>query len=138
MSFTPFDIFPQESISVFLALNHFPNQFLIQDTDLRWQILAPKSIYCNSQNCKTTCTKVAMKTRIFVHAQCSLHLLKARTMMDNIFLSYILLFLPKSLFSITLILICITLSLVTLLGNHFSFHFIALCCKRNVITWTFV
>ena len=42
--------------------------------------------------------------------------------MDNIFLShsYILVFLPKSLFSITLILICITLSLVTLLGNHFS------------------
>ena len=45
-----------------------------------------------------------------------------------------LIFPPKSLFSITLILICITLSLVTLLGNHFSFHFIALWhCKRNVI-----
>ena len=70
-----------------------------------------------------------------VHVQCSLHLLKARTMMDNIFLShsYILVFPPKSLFSITLILICITLSLVTLLGNPFSSHFIALCCKRNVI-----
>ena len=50
--------------------------------------------------------------------------------MDNIFLShsYILVFLPKTLFSITLKLICITLSLVTLSGNHFS-----LCCKRNVI-----
>ena len=70
-----------------------------------------------------------------VHVQCSLHLLKARTMMDIIFLShsYILVFPPKSLFSITLILICITLSLVTLLGNPFSSHFIALCCKRNVI-----
>ena len=34
-----------------------------------------------------------------------------------------------------LILICITLSLVTLLGNHFSFHFIALRCKRNVISF---
>ena len=61
-------------------------------------------------------------SNIFVHVQCSLHLLKARTTMDNIFLShsYILVFPPKSLFSITLILICITLSLVTLLGNHFS------------------
>ena len=57
-------------------------------------------------------------------------------MMDNIFLShsYILIFPPKSLFSITLILICITLSLVTLLGNNFSFHFIALRYKRNVIS----
>ena len=56
--------------------------------------------------------------------------------MDNIFLShsYILVFPPKSLFSITLILICITLSLVTLLGNHFSFHFIALRYKRNVMS----
>ena len=45
-----------------------------------------------------------------------------------------LIFPPKSLFSITLILICITLSLVTLLGNHFSFHFIALHCKINVTT----
>ena len=62
-------------------------------------------------------------------------LVEARATMDNIFLShsYILVFRPKSLFSITLILICITLSLVTLLGNHFSFHFIALRCKRNVI-----
>ena len=70
-----------------------------------------------------------------MHVQCNLHVLKARTTMDNIFLShsYILVFLPKSLFSITLILICITLSLVTLLGNHFSFHFIALCYKRNVM-----
>ena len=70
-----------------------------------------------------------------VHVQCSLHLLKAGTTMDNIFLShsYTLVFSPKSLFSITLILICITLSLVTLLGNHFSFHFIALRYKRNVI-----
>ena len=56
--------------------------------------------------------------------------------MGNIFLShsYILVFLPKSLFSITLILICITLSLITLLGNHFSFHFIALHYKRNVMS----
>ena len=55
--------------------------------------------------------------------------------MDNIFLShsYILVFPPKSLFSITLTLICITLSFVTLLGNNFSFHFIALSYKRNVI-----
>ena len=63
-------------------------------------------------------------------------MLKARTTMDNIFLShsYILIFPPKSLFSITLTLICITLSLITLLGNHFSFHFIALRYKRNVIS----
>ena len=63
-----------------------------------------------------------------------LHLLKARTTMDNIFLShsYILVFPPKSLFSITLILICITLSLVTLLGNHFSFHFTALRIAREM------
>ena len=54
-------------------------------------------------------------------------LVEARTTMDNILLShsYIFMFPPKSLFSKTLILICITLSLVTLLGNHFSFHFIA-------------
>ena len=72
----------------------FPPQFLIQDTDLRWRILAPNPfiVVCNSQK--------------------PLHLLKARTTMDNIFLShsYILVFPPKSLFSITLILICITVS----------------------------
>ena len=86
------------------------------------------------KNCKTTCPKVENEISNIVHVQCILHLLKARTTMD-IFLphSYILVFLPKSLFSITLILICITLSLVTLLGNHFSFHFIALHCNRNVI-----
>ena len=52
----------------------------------------------------------------------------SQSTMDNIFLShfYILIFPPQCLFSITLILICITLSLVTLSGNHFSFHLIAL------------
>ena len=35
----------------------------------------------------------------------------------------VLVFPPKSLFSITL-------SLITLIGNRFSFHFIALCYKR--------
>ena len=72
-----------------------------------------------------------------VHVQCILHLLKARTTMDNIIFlshSYLLVFLPKYLFSIILILICITLTLITLLGNHFSFHFITLRCKRNVIS----
>ena len=115
----------------------------------------------------------------------SLHLLKARTTIDNIFLSLCYMYrtfscdviaamlegqnntfsLPweiRSIFmqncfivsalqhgrrentlyaripakislSITLILICITLSPVTLLGNNFSFHFTALCYKRNVI-----
>ena len=58
---------------------------------------------------------------LYIHVQFILHLFKARTMMDNI------------LFSITLILICITLSLVTLLGNHFSFYIIALRCKRLII-----
>ena len=77
-----------------------------------------------------------MKSRILYMYSVFFHLLKARTTMDNIFLShsYILIFPPKYLFSITLILICITLSLFTLLGNHFSFHFIAWRCKRNVIT----
>ena len=56
-----------------------------------------------------------MKSRIlYIHVQCSLHsLLKAWTTTDNIFLShsYILtIFPPKSLFTITLKLICITLS----------------------------
>ena len=61
---------------------------------------------------------------------------EARTTMANIFLShsYILVFPPKSVFSITLTLICITLSFVTLLRNYFSFHFIALRYKRNVIS----
>ena len=105
---------------------------------------SPQSIYYNLQFTrivrKTTCPVVENEIWNIVHVQCSLHLLKARTMMDNIFLShsYILTFPPKSLFSITLILICITLSLITLLGNHFSFHFIALHCKRNVISPSFV
>ena len=74
-----------------------------------------------------------MKSRI-LYMYCILHLLKARTTTDNIFLShsYILLFPPKSPFSMTLILICITLSLITLLRNHFSFPFITLHCTRNV------
>ena len=94
---------------------------------------------CNLQNCKTTCPKVGNEILNIVHVQFILHLLKTRTTMDNIFLShsYILVFPPKSLFSITLTLICITLCLVTLLGNHFSFHFIALLCKRNVISLLF-
>ena len=50
------------------------------------------------------------------------------------FLYTVLVFLPKSLFSMTLILICITLPLVTLLGNLFSFHFIAWRYKRNVMS----
>ena len=78
--------------------------------------------FANHKNCKTTCPKE--ENEICGIVQYILHLLKARTMMNNMFLShsYILVFPPKSLFSITLILICITLSLVTLLGNHFSFH----------------
>ena len=93
---------------------------------------SPQSIYCDLQ-CTKNCPKVENEISIIVHVECILHLLKARAMMDNIFLShsYILVFPPKSLFSITLILICITLSLVTLLGNNFSFYFIALRCKRN-------
>ena len=84
-------------------------------TDSWWWILAPQSIYCGLQftkNCKTTCPKVGNEISNTVHVHCILHLLKARTTMDNIFLShsYILVFPPKSLFSITLILICITLS----------------------------
>ena len=81
------------------------------------------------KNCKTTYPKVENEILNIVHVQCILHLLKARTMMDNIFLShsYILIFLPKSLFSITLILIYITLCLVTLLGmTLFPLHCIAL------------
>ena len=91
------------------------------------------------KNCKTTCPKVENEISNIVHVQCILHLLKARTTMDNIFLShsYILVFPPKSLFSITLILIYITLSLITLLRNHFFFHFIALYYKRNVILLAF-
>ena len=54
-----------------------PTQFLIQDTGLWWQILAPK-------NCKTTCPKVENEISNVVHVQCILHLLKARTTMDNI------------------------------------------------------
>ena len=97
---------------------------------------SPRSIYFSLQftkKLKTTCPKVENEN--IVHVQFILHLLKTRNMMANIFLShsYILVFPPKSLFSITLILICITLSLVTLLGNHFSFHFISLRYKRNVI-----
>ena len=102
---------------------------------------SPQTIYFNLQFTKivkTTCPKVENEILNIVHVQCSLHLLKPRTTMDNIFLShsYIPIFLPKSLFSITLILICITLSSVTLLGNHFSFHFIALCYKRKL--WNLV
>ena len=86
------------------------------------------------KNCKTTCPKVENEISNIVHVQRILHLLKARTTMDNIFFShsYIFVFSPKYLFSITLILICTTPSLITLLGNHFSSHFIALLCKRNV------
>ena len=86
------------------------------------------------KNCKTTCPKVENEISNIVHVQCILHLLKAGTTMDNIFFShsYIFVFSPKYLFSITLILICTTPSLITLLGNHFSSHFIALLCKRNV------
>ena len=84
------------------------------------------------KNCKTTCPKVENEISNIVHVQCILHLLKARTTMANIFLShsYILVFLPKSLFSITLILICITLSLVPLLGNNFSFHLLHCIAKE--------
>ena len=94
---------------------------------------SPQSIYCKySQNCKT----MSIKLKVLYSAVFTL--LKAWTTMSNIFLShsYILVFPPKSLFSITLTLIFITLSLVTLLiGNHFSFwHFIALHYKRNVIS----
>ena len=68
------------------------------------------------------------------YVQCSLHLLKARTMMD-IYTCHILIciivFLTKSLLSITLILICKTLPLITLLGNYFSFHFIAVHYERS-------
>ena len=105
-----------------------PIQFLIQDTDLWCWILAPNPFIAIHKNCKTTCPKVENEISNIVHVQRFLHLLKARTMMHNTFLShsYILVFAPKSVFSITLILISITLSLVTLLGNHFSFHFIAL------------
>ena len=81
-------------------------------------------VQTQTKKCKTTCPKVENEiSKYIVHVQCILHL-------RNIFLShsYILVFPPKSLFSITLILICITLSLITLLGNHFSFHFIALHC----------
>ena len=77
---------------------------------------SPQSIYYNLQFTrivrKTTCPVIENEIWNIVHVQCSLHLLKARTMMDNIFLShsYIFIFPPKSLFSITLILICITVS----------------------------
>ena len=51
----------------FCLKTDFPPQFLIQDTDLRWWILAPNPFIaiCNSQKyCKTTCPKVEMKSRI--------------------------------------------------------------------------
>ena len=48
------------------------------------------------------------------------------------FFSALLLCKSKSLFSTTLTLIYITLSLITLLLNHFSFHVIALHYNRNV------
>ena len=52
---------------------------------------------CNSKNCKTTGPKVENEILNIVHVQCSLHLLKARTTMDDIFLShsYILVFPPN-------------------------------------------
>ena len=108
-----------------------PTQFLTPDTDLWWQIRSPQSIYCNSQNCKTISIK--LKVLCSVVFTCW----KLGPWWVNIFLShfYILVFPPKSLFSLTLILICIPLSLVTLLGNDFSFHFITLRYKRNVISY---
>ena len=94
----------------------FPTQFLIQDKDLClwWRILAPNPFIaiCNSQTFLNLphVLKQKMKSRILYMYTTILHFLKARTMMDNIILShsYILVFLPK-----TLILICITLSLIT-------------------------
>ena len=79
------------------------------------------------KNCKTTCPKVENEILNIVHVQCILHLLKARTTMD-IFLSYsyILVFLPKSLFSITLI--------NTNLHNTVSHH--KFVRKSNVLQYT--
>ena len=114
--------------------------FLIEDTDLQWQILAPIHLlwFAIHKNRKTTCPKVENEISNIVLVQFILHLLKASTMMDNNYILVTILYtcIPtkKSLFSITLILICITLSLVTLLGNRFSFYFIALRYKRNVIS----
>ena len=114
----------------------FPTQFLIQDTD---NAVADPTVASNPflavcnfhKNRKTTCPKA--KNEI-LNTCWKLY----RTTMDNMFLShsYMLIFLPKSLFSIPLILICITLSFVSSLGNHFSFHFIALRYKRNVMSFS--
>ena len=78
-----------------------------------------------------------------VHVQCTLQLLKATgprwTIYNNIFLShsYILVFLLKSLFTITLILICITVSHHIVRKSFlFPLHCIALQEKCHFLTTT--
>ena len=89
------------------------------------------------KKCKTIqCPKVENEILNIVHVQCILHLLKARTTMGNIFLShsYILIFPPQSLFSITLILICITLPRHIVRKQFlFPLHCIALQDKCHIL-----
>ena len=54
----------------------------------RWQILAPNPFIVIHKNRKTTGPKVENEIPNIVYVQCILYLLKARTTMDNIFLSH--------------------------------------------------
>ena len=96
-----------------------------------WQIISPQSIYCGLQFtniCKTTCSKVENEILNIVQVPCMIFTCWKLGPWWVIYscptLIYLHNFLPKSPFySITLILICITVSIVTLSGNHLSFHF---------------
>ena len=117
-----------EFSKITLKSNQFLTQLLIQD---RLAVVDPSPQTHLLQFAIHKIVKLQVLLKVeneisnIVHVWWSLHLLKAKSTMDNIFLShsYILVSPPKSLFSIKLILICITLSLVTLLivGKSFPF-----------------
>ena len=103
----------------------------------RWQILAPNPFIAIHKNRKTTGPKVENEIPNIVYMYSVFFTCWKLGPRWTIYSchTHILLLLPKSqLNSITLILICITLTLVPLLGNHFSFHFITLHCKRNIMS----